>query len=112
MGSLRNYLRAWNRLHKASQLKMGIFFRPGLQKGVENDIFWSEIGSGFKEPGCTPSPGIPRSIPPPPGLGELRVSSFSVKLKGKSPWHYRLQTNIKTVFSMHHSSQNNIKFLL
>ena len=62
MGSLRNYLRAWNRLHKASQLKMGIFFRPGLQKGVENDIFWSEIGSGFKEPGGTPPPRILWSI--------------------------------------------------
>ena len=26
------------------------FWRPGLKTGVENDIFWSEIGSGFGEP--------------------------------------------------------------
>ena len=35
--------------------------------GVENDIFWSEIGSGFGEPGGTPAPRIPRrTLPPPP----------------------------------------------
>ena len=28
---------------------------------VENDIFWSEIRSGFRRPGDTPPPGIPRS---------------------------------------------------
>jgi len=33
--------------------------------GVENDIFWSEIGSGFGEPGGTPAPRIPRSTSPP-----------------------------------------------
>ena len=26
-------------------------------------IFWSEIGSGFLEPGATPTPRIPRNIP-------------------------------------------------
>ena len=31
--------------------------------GVENDIFWSEIGSGFGEPGSTLPPRIPRSNP-------------------------------------------------
>ena len=31
--------------------------------GVKNDIFWSEIGSGFEEPGRTPPPGISRSTP-------------------------------------------------
>ena len=30
---------------------------------MENYIFWSEIGSGFGEPGGTPLPRIPRSIP-------------------------------------------------
>ena len=34
--------------------------------GVENDMFWSEIGSGFGEPGGTPSPMILRSTPPQP----------------------------------------------
>ena len=32
---------------------------------VENGIFWSEIGSGFGEPGGTPLPKIPRSSPLP-----------------------------------------------
>ena len=34
--------------------------------GAEKDIFWSEIGSGFGEPGSTPPPRIPRSPSPPP----------------------------------------------
>ena len=37
---------------------------PGLKTGVENAIFWSQIGSGFGEPGGTPPPTIPRSNPP------------------------------------------------
>ena len=37
--------------------------RPGLKTGVENYIFWSEIGSGFGEPGGKPPPRIPRSTP-------------------------------------------------
>ena len=44
------------------------FLRPGLKTGVENGMFWSEIGSGFGEPGGTPLPKIPRSTPPPPGF--------------------------------------------
>ena len=32
--------------------------------GVENDIFWSEIVSGFGEPGGTPPPRIHRRYPP------------------------------------------------
>ena len=44
-----------------------VFQSPGLNlTGVENGIFWSEIGSGFGEPGGTPLPKIPRSTPPPP----------------------------------------------
>ena len=38
---------------------------PGLKTGVENAMFWSQIGSGFGEPGGTPPPTIPRSNPPP-----------------------------------------------
>ena len=34
---------------------------------METNIFWSEIGLGFEEPGGTPPPRIPRSTPPPPG---------------------------------------------
>ena len=36
---------------------------PGLKTGVENGIFWSEIGSSFEERGGTPLPRIPRSTP-------------------------------------------------
>ena len=32
--------------------------------GAENDIFWSEIGSGFGKPGGTPPLRIPRNTPP------------------------------------------------
>ena len=39
--------------------------RFGLKTGVENDIFWSDIGSGFGELGCTHLPRIPRSTLPP-----------------------------------------------
>ena len=30
---------------------------------MKNDIFWSEVGSGFEGPGGTPPPRFPRSIP-------------------------------------------------
>ena len=41
---------------------------------MENDIFWSEIGSGFGEPGGTPLPRIPRSNPHPPGTSVIILS--------------------------------------
>ena len=40
------------------------FQRSGLKTGVENAMFWSEIGSGFGEPGGTPPPMILRSTAP------------------------------------------------
>ena len=39
------------------------FKRSGLKTSVENYIFWSEIGSGFGEPGGTPPPRIPSLFP-------------------------------------------------
>ena len=45
------------------------FWRPDLKTGVENGIFWSEIGSGFGDAGGTPPPKIPRSTPPAGGGG-------------------------------------------
>ena len=48
-----------------------VFSRSGLKTGVENGIFWSEIGSGFGEPGGTPLPEIPRNTPPPPGFAPM-----------------------------------------
>ena len=35
-----------------------------MKTGVENYIFWSEIGSGFEETDGTPPPRIPRSTAP------------------------------------------------
>ena len=51
--------------------------------GVKNDVFWSEIESGFGEPVGTPPPRIPRSTPPlpsppPPRVIKDPVSSFSL----------------------------------
>ena len=40
MGSLRNYLRACNRLNKASRLKMGILFRDLVCKRVWKMTFF------------------------------------------------------------------------
>ena len=39
------------------------FKKPSLKTGVKNDIFWSERGSGFGEPGGAPPSRIPRSTP-------------------------------------------------
>ena len=39
---------------------MNVFIISGLKTGVNNDIFWSEIGSEFGEPGGTLLPRIPR----------------------------------------------------
>ena len=59
---------------------------------MENDIFSSEIGSGFGELGGTPPPRIPRCtndpLPPPPGvellvMGCNVVSSFAHQLSEK-----------------------------
>ena len=46
---------------------------PGLKTGIENGMFWFEIGSGFGE---RHTPRIPRSTPPPPPpllFGQQRV---------------------------------------
>ena len=43
---------------------------------MENNIIWSEIGSGFGEPGDTPLPRFPRSTPAREGGGgELHPAS-------------------------------------
>ena len=47
-----------------------------MKIGVENDIFWSEIGSGFGEPGGTPQPRILRSTPRSFSFGEERLSGI------------------------------------
>ena len=44
---------------------------------METNIFWSEIGLGFEEPGGTPPPRIPRSTPPPPGTMHRKKLPFN-----------------------------------
>ena len=47
---------------------------PGLKKGVENKLFWSEIRSEFGEPGGTSPTRILRSTPSlPPGYIKVLV---------------------------------------
>ena len=67
------------------------FLRPGLKTGVESDIFWSEIGSGFGKPGGTPQPRIPRNIPP--GGGQSPIFSSAVK-KTKGGFSLRMPKNL------------------
>ena len=57
--------------------------------GVENNIFRSEIGSGFAEPGGTPPPRIPSNTLPPEGGLPLqwnidRTNLFTTRSYG--PW--------------------------
>ena len=59
---------------KARSQKGCGFSRSGLKTGVENDIVWSEIGSGLGEVGGTSPPGIPRRTPPPPGFRDASLT--------------------------------------
>ena len=53
-------------LHYNKGLKTGLGFR-GLKTGVENGMFWFEIGSGFVESRGTPLPRIRMSTLLSPG---------------------------------------------
>ena len=57
----------------------GGFQRPGLKTGVKNDIFWSEIGSGFGESGGTPPPRIRQRTPQGPRPGYQNTSNLLYK---------------------------------
>ena len=46
-------------------LVFDLLLQQRSENGGGNGMFWSEIGSGFGEPGGTPLPRIPRSISPP-----------------------------------------------
>ena len=61
------------------------FLGLGLKTVVENDMFWSEIGSGFGDPGGTPLLRIPRSTPQ--GIGR------SFMLKTSQLLHYMYTCN-------------------
>ena len=57
---LNNFLFALQRLRNDHIISA---LRPGLKMGVENSLFWSEIGSGFEELGGILPLRIPRSNP-------------------------------------------------
>ena len=69
---------------------------------MKNDIFWSEIGSGFGEPSGTPPPIIPRRTP---GyyssiLGGLsRKIIFSQKNKNKNSFYEKMKTQVLPQYS-------------
>ena len=52
----------------------------GLKTGVENGMFWSEIRLGFREPGGTSLPRIPKSTPP-RGGGVEHATNFNRGVK-------------------------------
>ena len=59
---------------------------PGLKTGVENDILWSEIGSGFGEPGGTWAAHHhqeypPPRIPPPPSRIRFWEMNWTIQRK-------------------------------
>ena len=60
---------------------------------MENETFWSEIGSGFGEPGAHPHEEFPEETPPPPYSGffpsTILGNSHEPVLKG-NPHHERL----------------------
>ena len=68
---------------------------PSLKTGMKNDIFRSEIGSGFGEPGGTPPPRIPRSTP----RGILAVLRRPVN---------GLQAGVLYIFNNYSSSPNGL----
>ena len=70
--SLYFHFKIWFRARKADR----DFRETGHRSktGVENNIFWSKIGSGFGELGGTPPPRIARRTPPIKERKSLRVS--------------------------------------
>ena len=50
------------------------FQSPGLKTGVENGIFWSEIGSGFGNRAAHPYQEFRGAPPPPTPSGGLVVA--------------------------------------
>ena len=55
--------------------------------GMENVMFWSNIGSGFGEPGGTAPPRIPRSTTPLPPAGILSGEKCVVKSEASARFH-------------------------
>ena len=54
--------------------------RPGLKTGVENDIFGSEIGAGFRVPGGTLPPRFPKTPTPGANYSQNKLHVFVASL--------------------------------
>ena len=64
---------------------------------MENYTFWSEIGSGFEEPGSTTLPRIPRSISPVPILSINFSKTQEKNFKSRLP-HFVAVVLVKYVY--------------
>ena len=74
-----------------------------MKTGVKIDIFWSEIGSGFGEPGGTPTPIIPGRTPEYyasilRGLSR-KIIFFSEKNKNKNSFYKKMKTQVSPQYS-------------
>ena len=72
----------------------------GLKAGVENYIFWSEIGSGFGEPGGTPPPRIPRSTPS-PGRWKSEAGKVKIEKRARHNAHHFTAYDLMSSFNSH-----------
>ena len=86
---------------------------PGLKTDVENDIFgkwhfWSEIESGFGEPGGTPPPRIPRSTLTPRDITLWSTSNQ----RGSILFHrsnFQEEDLIYSVSTVHYNKEENTR---
>ena len=65
-------------------------------------MFWSEIGSGFGEPGGTLLPKIPRNTPPPPReLQQVEdINYLGIALTSKLKWDQHVSTVSSKAFKV------------
>ena len=82
------------------------FLRPGLKTGVENSIFWSEIGSGFGDAGGTPPPYISTSTP----RRLIRSNTLTLE-RDYHGLHYKILKRRKLEFLIHFNLQAIIVFV-
>ena len=68
--------------------------RPGLKTDVENYIFWSERGSGFRELGGTPPPRIPKHK----GIRKIQKNVYNIHSRDRS-WEHFWMKKVKINFT-------------
>ena len=78
-----NYAIHWIDIHPMdSTIHLLNNWGTNLKRGVENDIFWSEIESGFLEPGGTPTTIIPMNTPPSPTRAQATLATSCLQATG------------------------------